>query len=53
MELMDFACNCICSLYRATNLEDAEEKFNAFVLRVPLMASLVKEVSWLQNEIDI
>ena len=33
------------SLYRANTLEDAEDKFNAFVLRVPVMAAVVKEVS--------
>lgn len=36
------------SLYRANTLEDAEDKFNSFVLRVPLMASMVKEVREIQ-----
>lgn len=33
------------SLYRATNQTEAEEKFNAFLHRLPTFVSIAKEVN--------
>lgn len=33
------------SLYRATSLEEADEKFNAFFQRLPVFVTIAKDVS--------
>lgn len=35
----------LCSLYRAATQTEAEEKFNAFLQRLPTFVSIAKEVS--------